>query len=161
MTKAELSDNVKRWGDLRKNFNQIEAKRREQLQPYLDDFERKTAAINTGADRATEPLLREMSQIQLQIEAAMLAKMQSDGTTTLREVNAGDACAFVTTDKKREIDAATFMRVVPPGLRGDSGFLACLSVLVGKAERYLDKPTLDRVVRPKLTHSVTLTLKNA
>ena len=159
MTKAELTTALEDWARNKKRADSITAAADKKLEPHLLAYEKKAEPINAERDEKLAKPLAEMERLELEIRTAMLAQVTADGTAPAA-IETDTAVAQVTVDRKREIDPATFMRAVPPRLRLDPSFIGCLSVLIGKAEKFLDKPTLARLVRPKLTPSVALTLKS-
>lgn len=159
-TLDDLQEKLNQWGETQKRVVKINRSRDQKLQPLLEEFDRKAEEINTAADARLEPLLAEMEALELEIRSTMLREVKPDGTSPISQVDAETAVAVLTIERRREIDPAAFMRAVPPKLRRDPGFLGCLSVLIGKAEKFLDKQTLARLVHLKLSPSVALTLKD-
>jgi hypothetical protein len=159
MTKFQLTTLLGTWSALSKKRARIESARANQLETMIRAFETKAEPINTAADRQLEPILEQLTGLEAEIRCAMLAGIQADGTIAIPQIENAAAFAQVTTDRKREISAAAFLRAVPPSRRNEPAFAECLSVLISKAEKFLDAVTMTRLVRPKLTHSVTVTLK--
>ncbi|MEP6743836.1 MAG: hypothetical protein ABJB61_15170 [bacterium] len=160
MTKPQLTAKLDEWAKKKKRVDRINAEADARLEPLLKVYEAKAEPINAARDEKLASLLTEMETLEQEIRAAMLAAVNLDGTSSLPQAESGNAVAQLNTERRREIDTAAFMRAVPPRLRLDPAYIGCLSVLVGKADKFLPSPMLARLVRPKLTHSVTLTLKS-
>jgi len=159
MSKQQIIKSLEDWARKKRRVDNINADADRKLQPLLDAYERKAEPVNADRDAKIQPLIAEMERLELEIRTALLSQVTADGTAPA-PIEIDSAIAQVTVDRKREIDAATFMRAVPPRLRQDPGYIGCLSVLVGKAEKFLDRITLARVVKPKLTPSVAITLRS-
>jgi hypothetical protein len=159
MTKPEITKRLEDWARKKKRVDNINAEADRKLAPHLAAYEKKASPIEAERDEKVAPLAADLDALEQEIRAALLSQVSPDGTAPA-PVETDTAVAQVTIDRKREIDAAAFMRAVPPSQRRDPGYLGCLSVLVGRAEKFLPQMTLARLVRPKLTPSVALTLKS-
>lgn len=159
-TKQDLTAKLHEWEKLKTRATKIETQREQQLQTILDVFEKKAEPINADADRQLAPLVDQMEAIEKELESELLGSIKPDGSIRIPQLETASALAQVMTDSRREIKAAAFFRAVLPSRRNDPDFYGCLSVLIGKAEKFLDKATMTRLARAKLTHSVSLTLKS-
>jgi hypothetical protein len=159
MTKPELTAKLQEWGKLTKQRNKIEAEADGQLEDLIVTFERKAEPINAERDRKLQPFLEQLQTLENELRDEMLRNVKADGTIGIPQLETALALAQVHASSKREIDAAAFIRATPPRRRTDPGFYACLTVQIGKAEKFLDQPTMLRLARPKVTHSVAITLK--
>lgn len=159
MTKPQIATILEAWARKKERANSINLAADRKLQPHLDVYEKKTAAIIAERDGKLLDLVPEMEKLELQVRNALLALVTAEGLAPA-PIDIGVATAQVTVDRKREIDPAAFMRAVPPAMRREPLYMQCFSVLVGKVEKFLDAATLARIVRPKLTPSVAITLKS-
>ncbi len=160
LSERKLTTKLDEWAKLQKKANRIEENRQTQLAPLIDTFEAKAAPINTEADRQLDPILDELRQIAEELNAELLGRIGADGSIPIAQIETAAALAQVTTDRKRAIDPAAFLRSVPPSQRHLPAFAGCLTVLIAKAEKFLDARTMARIAKPKLSHSVTVTLKS-
>ncbi len=159
-TPKDLTAKLSAWEKLKKQRDRVDAAADGQLEDLLTTFEKKAEPINTERDRRLQPILEQMDAIESDIRAEMLRSVKPDGTIGIPQLETPGALALVCIDKKREIDAASFFRAIPPSRRNDPAFYGCLTVQIGKAEKFLDQPTMTRLTRLKLTPSVAVTLKN-
>ena len=159
MTKTQLSAKLEAWSKASRKRLKIEKDRENQLQTLIDTYEKKAEPINAQADRQLDPIMEDLHTLEADIRTAMLAGVKPDGSIEIPQIENQFALAQVTIDKKREINSAAFLRAVPPSRRNEPGFFKCLSILITPAEKFLDAVTMARLVRPKLTPSVHLTLK--
>lgn len=160
MTKPELASKLQDWASKKKRANRLQAKRDADLQPHIDAYEKKAEEIIAAANKELEPVLSEMDALEKELTVAILALVKADGTTPMGQLESKAAIAQLNTDRRREIPVPAFMRAVPPSLRHTPAYFECLSVLVGKVDKLLDSRTVATIARPKLTHSVSLTLKS-
>jgi len=156
---AALTEKLKTWQSLALRQQKIEAERAVQLETLLDTYERKAQPINEDADRKLDPILEQMQTLEKEIETAMLAGIKADGSVPIAQLETPKAIAQVHTSGKREIDAAAFFRATSPRLRITAGFYECLTVQIGKAEKFLEARTMARLAIKKLTHTVGIKLK--
>src|SRR5205085_2145564 len=156
----ELIARLEAWEKLKKQRDRIDANADGQIEDLLSTYERKAEPINTERERKLEPVVSQMEMIESEIREAMLRQIKPDGTIGLPQLETEHALAQVLIDKRREIDAAAFIRATPPRRRNDPAFYGCLTVQIGKAEKFCDQPTMTRLTRLKLTPSVCLKLKN-
>lgn len=159
-TKAQLTQKLLDWEKLKKQRDRIDAEADGQLDDLLVTFERKAEPINVERDRKLQPVLERLEELETAIRAEMLRNVKSDGSFGIPQLETEHALAQVLTSSKREIDAGAFIRATPPRQRNDSAFFDCLTVQIGKAEKFLDQPTMKRLARPKLSHNVAITLKH-
>ena len=131
-----------------------------QLETLLDTYERKAEPINSDADRKLAPILEQMQELEKEIQTGMLAAIKPDGSVPIAQLETPKALAQVHTNGKREIDPGAFFRATSPRARNTVGFFECLTVQIGKAEKFLDAPTMARLALKKLTHTVALKLKD-
>lgn len=159
--KAEtvLKQKLEDWQKLKLKANRINAEADGQLEDLIVTFETKAEPINAERDRKLGPVLADLHKLEAEIGETMLAEVKRDGTIGIPQIEAPRALAQVTLDKKREINTAAFLRAVPPARRQEPAFFECLNVQIGKAEKFLDKPTMDRLTKLKLTPAVAVTLK--
>lgn len=154
-----LTEKLKAWQSLALREQKIEKDRKVQLETLIDTYERKAQPINEDADRKLEPILEQMRTLEKEIETAMLAAIKADGSIPIAQLETPKAIAQVHTTGKREIDAAAFFRATSPRARTTAGFFDCLTVQIGKAEKFLDARTMARLAIKRLTHTVALKLK--
>lgn len=159
LSPAKLTQKLADWEKKREKINKIEAERDAQLLTLIETFERKSEPITAAADQKLEPLYAELTGLEAEIGQELLGRIGADGSIPLPQIETDKAIATVLTDRKRQIDAASFLRNVPPRLRHTKEFAECLTVLVGKAEKFLDARTLARVVSVKLSPSILIKLK--
>lgn len=155
---APLTEKLKKWQGLALRAEKIEDERTVQLETLLDTYDRKAQPINEDADRKLDPILEEMRTLEKEIETDMLAAIKADGSVPIAQLETAKAIAQVHTTGKREIDAAAFFRATSPRVR-TAAFFDCLTVQIGKAEKFLDARTMARLAIKKLTHTVALRLK--
>ena len=155
----QIEEKLKEWEKLRAKANRINKEADGQLQDLIVTFETKAEPINAERDRKLGTVLADLQKLEQEISDGMLAEVKRDGTIGIPQIETLRALAQVTLDKKREINAAAFLRAVPPGRRQEPAFFECLNVQIGKAEKFLDKPTMDRLTKLKLTPAVAVTLK--
>ncbi len=161
MKPKDLTLKLEAWEKLKKQRDRTDAQADAQLDDLLVTFEKKAEPINSERDRRLQPIVDQMNTIEEELRAEMLRQIKTDGTIGIPQLETANALAQVFTDKKREIDAAAFIRATPPRRRNDPAFYSCLTVQIAKAEKFLDQPTMVRLTRLKLTHSVALKLKAA
>lgn len=158
MTKPELAAALELWAKKKKSVDKINADAERELEPFLQAYEKKAEPIITARDATLSPLLAELETLEKQIGRELLSLVTADGTAPA-PLTTKNAIGQVNVDRKREIAPDVFMRAVPPRLRLDPAYASCFSVLMGKVDKFLDAATVARIARPKLTHSVSLTLK--
>lgn len=161
MKPKDLTLKLEAWEKLKKQRDRADAQADALIEDLLVTFEKKAEPINSERDRRLQPIVDQMNTIEEELRAEMLRQIKTDGTIGIPQLETDNALAQVFTDKKREIDAAAFIRATPPRRRNDPGFYGCLTVQIAKAEKFLDQPTMVRLTRLKLTHSVALKLKTA
>ncbi len=159
MKPKDLTTKLEAWEKLKKQRDRIDADADGQLEDLLVTFERKADPINSDRDRKLQPVLDKMATLENELRDEMLRQIKPDGTIGIPQIETTLALAQVHAASKREIDAAAFIRATPPRRRNDPAFFGCLTVQIGKAEKFLDQPTMTRLARPKLTYSVAVTLK--
>ena len=159
MKPADLKQRLEDWQKLRLKVNRINAEADGQLEDLLVTFETKAAPINAERDRKLGNVLADLQKIEDEIREAMLAQVKRDGTIGIPQIETEKALARVALDRKREIETAAFIRAVDPRRRQDPAFFECMNVQIGKAEKFLDKTTMDKLTHLKLTPSVAVTLK--
>jgi hypothetical protein len=158
MTPAKLKENVEAWAKLRQQREKIEAQTDGQLEDLFGTFEKKAEPIYTARDRKLDPIIEEMDRLEATIREELLGQLKAN--RPLPQIESTSAIAQVFVERRREIDPAAFFRAVAPRRRNEPAFLACLTVQVGKAEKFLDQPTMTRIARAKLNPSVNLALKD-
>lgn len=156
---SQLKLKLEEWQKLKTKVNRINAEADGQLEDLIVTFETKAEPINAERDRKLGPVLADLHKLETEIGDGMLAEVKRDGTIGIPQIETARALAQVTLDKKREINTAAFLRAVPPSRRQENAFFECLNVQIGKAEKFLDKPTMDRLTKLKLTPAVAVTLK--
>ena len=160
MNKSQLTAKLEEWQQLKRREQRIHAEADGQLDDLVVTFERKAAPINLDRERKLVAVIDQMTAIENQLRDEMLRQIKPDGTIGIPQLETTLALAQVHASSKREIDPAAFIRATPPQRRNDPAFFACFTVQIGKAEKFLDQPTMTRLARPKITHSVALTLKS-
>lgn len=160
MKPKELTTRLEAWEKLKKQSDRINAEADAQLEDLIVTFEKKAEPINSERDRRLQPVIDKLTALESELRDEMLREIKPDGTIGIPQLETKLALAQVLATSKREIDAAAFIRATPPRRRNDPAFFGCLTVQIGKAEKFLDQPTMTRLARPKITHSVAVTLKN-
>lgn len=161
MSKTQLAARVEAWGKLKKKHDAINAAADGQLEDLLAAFEKKAEPIYAERDRKLIPVVDEMNALESEVRTELLRGVGADGSIGIPQIESSNgALAQVHIEKKREIDPAAFFRAVPPRRRQEPAFLGCISILVGKAEKFLDQATMQRLARLKVTPSVAFTLKS-
>lgn len=161
MKKAELTAKLLAWEKLKRQRDRIDQEADSQLEDLIVTFEKKAEPINTERERQLQPVLEKLEALENELRAELLREINADGTIGIPQLETKNALAQVLASSKREIDAAAFIRATPPRRRNEPAFFDCLTVLIGKAEKFLDQPTMTRVARAKVSHSVAVKLKNA
>lgn len=160
--KAEtiLKAKLEEWGKAKEKANRINAAADGQLEDLLATYEAKAEPILSERDRKLGPVLADLQNLEREITNALLKEVKPDGAIGIPQLDTEKAFAQVTVDRKRKLDPAEFMRSVHPRERHKPEFFACLTVLVTEAEKFLDKPTMQRLTGFKLSPSVVLKLKD-
>lgn len=159
MKPKDLTAKLEAWEKLKLKRDRIDAEADGQLEDLLVTYEKKAEPINIDRDRKLQPVLDQMQAIENELRDEMTRAIKSDGTIGIPQIETARALAQVQATSKREIDAAAFIRSTPPRRRNDPAFFGCLTVQIGKAEKFLDQPTMTKLARAKITHSVAITLK--
>ena len=159
MKPKELTAKLEAWEKLKKQRDRVDAAADGQLEDLLVTYEKKAEPINSERDRKLQPIVDQMNTLEEELRAEMLRQIKPDGTIGIPQLETSLALAQVLATSKREIDAAAFIRATPPRRRNDPAFYGCLTVQIGKAEKFLDQPTMTRLARPKVTYAVAVTLK--
>lgn len=154
-----LTSKLENWERLKKQRDKIDAEADGQLEDLLATYEKKAEPIATERDRKLQPVLEKMTALENEIRADMMREIKADGSIGIPQIETKGALAQVLGSSKREIDPAAFIRATSPARRNEPGFFNCLSVLIGPAEKFLDAPTMARLARKKVTHSVDIKLK--
>jgi len=159
MNAKTLTAKLEAWEKLKKQRDRVDAAADGQLEDLLVTYEKKAEPINSERDRKLQPIVDQMTSLEEELRAEMIRQIKPDGTIGIPQLETTLALAQVLATSKREIDAAAFIRATPPRRRNDPAFYGCLTVQIGKAEKFLDQPTMTRLARPKITHTVAITLK--
>ena len=160
MTKAQLTQKLQEWEKLKRQRDRIDAEADGQLEDLIVTFEKKSEPINVERDRKLQPVLDQLEELEGELRTEMLRQVKPDGTIGIPQLETEHALAQVLSTSKREIDAGAFIRATSPRRRNDSAFFECLTVQIGKAEKFLDHLTMKRLARAKVTHNVAITLKS-
>lgn len=159
MNAKQLTAKLEAWEKLKRQRDKVDATADGQLEDLLVTYEKKAEPINSERDRKLQPIVDQMNTLEEELRAEMLRQIKPDGTIGIPQLETTLALAQVLATSKREIDAAAFIRATAPRRRNDPAFYNCLTVQIGKAEKFLDQPTMTRLARPKVTYAVAVTLK--
>lgn len=158
-TVKDLTEKLRVWEKLKRKRDKIDAEADGQLEDLLATYEKKAEPINAERDRKLQTVVEEMTALENELRGEMLRQVKPDGTIGIPQLETPLALAQVQATSKREIDPAAFMRATDPRRRNSPEFFNCLTVQIGKAEKFLDQVTMTRLAKAKTTHSVAITLK--
>jgi hypothetical protein len=145
------------WGELAEQRRRIEAARDEQLAPIRAKFAKQCAPVEQETAAQLQPVEQRLGELRGEIELLLKAGVSEDGSVALAQVETETATAIVETKSQRTIEPSEFLQFVPERQR-DAAFFGCLSVQIGKTEKYLGSK-IDQLARLKFTHTVKVMLK--
>jgi len=151
-TQKSIATALLQWSKLQAKRERIEAERDQIIAPIRTRFEQRCAPIHNRANLKLEPLQQQISQLETDITAAMMAGISENGDIKINRVSIATSIVEVATRSEREIDAKAFFDAVPESQRS-AAFWSCFKTLVAKAEKFLGSRIND-LAHAKRSHKV-------
>lgn len=157
--KQQVTDALNELAVLNVERESLAAKQEKAMVKHRAEFERATTPILEKYNEKLAPVNQRIAALTKEVEAALLNNTNADGAPKLKSVATDALCAeVVQSAARREVAAESFFNFVPSVQRSGESFWSCLSVQIGKAEKFLGekineiasvKPSFKVVIRPK------------
>jgi hypothetical protein len=154
--KKEIAAQLEQWARNEKKRLKLEADRDVALESYVTEYQRKTASVVAPFDQQLAVITASQARLQTEISDAMKRGIDVNGEVALPQVATTKAIVEVKTTAKREVNPKEFFDAVPASDR-NAGFFGCLSVMVGKLEKYRSD-VLNKLASEKRSHQVVIRL---
>lgn len=157
--KKQIIDCLNELEVLQAERDSLAAKQEKAIAKYRAEFEKATTPILEKYNEKLAPVNQRIAALNKEVEAQMLMNADADGNPKLKVVSSAALTAeVVQSAARREVSAEVFFDAVPALKRHGESFWQCLSVQIGKAEKFLGasineianvKNSFKVVIRPK------------
>lgn len=150
LSKAAIKKHLAQYATLAKKITTAEEKLTKELQPAQLEFDQATQVIRA----AHEPKIQKLRNEQLAIEQQVISWLQDQTSDVTVAIETAEAIRKTETSVgARVIDVKKFLVIAQR--KGDEA-LACINVLINKAEKLLGKKEVDAIsTKPETTNVVT------
>jgi len=137
LTQAEVKGLADEWAGFQAKIARAEAKRNEELDPFIVEYNEKTKPITAKHDAKIQKLKDEQAAIGKRVTEWLASHgkaivLEGEAAVAANEVKVGS----------RVIDAEKFFSLVKA--KG-SEFWGCVTVQIAKAEKFLGKTEVDKI----------------
>lgn len=157
-SKKKITESLNEWAELHARKAQLDADLNSLLAPIKAEYDKVAGPLIAANDELVKPVSARMQALFEQIEAQLKDGIGEDGSIALPQVVGDAAIAEVNASIQREIDPKDFFGAVPEASR-EAGFWSCVKILVQQVDKKFGD-AMDRLMGKKVTHRVTVRLKN-
>lgn len=157
--KQQIVDALNELAVMQTERDSLAAKQEKQVAKFRAEFERATTPILEKYNERLAPVNQRIAALTKEVEAAMLNNLDATGKPRLAKVTSESLQAeILQSAARREVDAEKFFNEVPVLQRHGAQFWNCLSVQIGKAEKFLGEKIND-IASVKESFKVVIRLK--
>jgi hypothetical protein len=154
--KQNIAAALKELEVLRQSERKIKARFEREMKPHQTAFDEATAEIRQKFAGQMSPVAERVAALEKEIHAQMLCHLDAGGEPKLKLVKSENLTAeVVQTAARREVDAETFFNFVPAIHRRGESFWSCLSVQIGKADKFLGEK-INQIASIKNSYKVVI-----
>lgn len=152
--KTQITDALTELAVLRESEKKYQAKFDKQVAPHEQIYFDSIKPFQEKFNAQVAPVRTRIAALEKEIEAKMLSTETADGGLKLMRVDTENLYVEATATARREVDAKAFFEAVEESNR-NTQFWNCLSVLVGKTEKFLGS-SIDAIASVKRSWKVTI-----
>jgi len=159
--KTEITERLTEWAKLERKRLRIEAKRDEDLDPHVTNFQNATESINSTAKLQLDEISAKQATLAKDIETALLAGVDhKTGVIALPQVALEGGKALAEVEKKegaRVVDPEKYFLHTPAAKR-TKGFWAAVKIGIAPAIEFFGEVVLNSMADKPPTYKVKLKL---
>ena len=157
--KKKITEALNEWAALQAERAAAQETLNGLLAPIKAEYDKVAGPLIAATDANLKPINARLQALVDCIEEQLKSGIGADGSILLPQVAGDGAIAEVNASIQREIQPKDFFAAVPEASR-ESGFWSCVKILVQQVDKKFGD-ALDRLMGKKVTHRVTVRLKNA
>lgn len=142
-SQKEIKEKLAEWEVINEKISKLQNVCNKKMEPFVREHNEKVSPFLDAFEEKVAPFRSQLNALESEILNALNSNLDADGNKKLVTIEQGCMVATVTKrEKARLISVEKFFEVVKVKT---APFWECVTVAVGKAEKFLGKTEIDKI----------------